>query len=202
MRANFDDELNPNVITKKFWSSVKSTSKSSRIPEKMHLGNTVRNNSEEIANLFNKRFYNQFSDSSTYEIDTDFFNDLFSDFSIDDRIICNALRELNPNKSKDPDNIGGLLLKDCAQSISYPLSILFNISFRTGSLPTEWKMANIVPVYKKGDKNCIENYRPISLTCIVSKIFEKCIRDELLSHCKELIHDTQHGLLPNKSCAT
>ena len=202
MRANFDDELNPNVITKKFWSSFKSTSKSSRIPEKMHLGNTVRNNSEEIANLFNKHFYNQFSDSSTYEIDIDFSNDLFSDFSIDDRIICNALRELNPNKSKGPDNIGGLLLKNCAQSISYPLSILFNISFRTGSLPIEWKMANIVPVYKKGDKNFIENYRPISLTCIVSKIFEKCIRDELLSHCKELIHDTQHGFIPNKSCVT
>ena len=202
MRANFDDELNPNVITKKFWSSVRSTSKSSRIPEKMHLGNTVRNKSEKIANLFNKHFYNQFSDSSTYEIDIDFSNDLFSDFSIDDRIICNALRELNPSKSKGPENIGGLLLKNCAQSISYPLSILFNISFRTGSLPTEWKMANIVPVYKKGDKNCIENYRPISLTCMVSKIFEKCIRDELLSHCKELIHDTQHGFIPNKSCFT
>ena len=84
MRANFDDELNPNVITKKFWSSVKSASKSSRIPEKMHLGNTVRNNSEEIANFFNKHFYNQFSDSSAYEIDIDFSNDLFSDFSIDD----------------------------------------------------------------------------------------------------------------------
>ena len=202
MRANFDDELNPNVITKKFWSSVKSTLKSSRIPEKMHLGNTIKNNSEEIANLFNKHFYDQFSDSSTYEIDIDFSNDLFLDFSIDGRIICNSLRELNPNKSKGPDNIGGLLLKNCAQSISYPLSILFNISFRTGSLPTEWKMANIVPVYKKGDKNCIENYRPIYLTCIVSKIFEKCIMDELLSHCKELINDSQHGFLPNKSCVT
>ena len=168
----------------------------------MHLGNAVRNNSEEIANLFNKHFYDQFSNSSTYEIGIDFSNDLFLDFSIDDRIVCNSLRELNTNKSKGPDNISGLLLKNCAQSILYPLSILFNISFRTGSLPTEWKMANIVPVYKKGDKNCIENYSPISLTCIASKIFEKCIRDELLSHCKELIHDTQHGFLPNMSCVT
>ena len=66
------------------------------------------------------------------------------------------LRELNPNKSKGPDNIGGLLLKNCAQSISYPLSILFNISFRTGSFPTEWKMVNVVPVCKKGDKNLLK----------------------------------------------
>ena len=126
----------------------------------------------------------------------------FSDFALDERNIYDSLKNLNPNKSKGPDNIDGLLLKNCAQSISYSLTILFNISFRTGSLPTEWKMANIVPVYKKGDKNCIENYKPISLTCIVSKIFEKCIRDELLSHCKDLIYDTQHGFMPNKSCVT
>ena len=202
MRANFDDDLNPNAITKKFWSSVKSASKSSRIPEKMHLGNTIRNNSEEIANLFNQHFYNQFSDRSTYEIDIDFSNDLFSDFALDERTIYDALKNLNPNKSKGPDNIDGLLLKNCAQSISYPLTILFNISFRTGSLPTECKIANIVTVYKKGDKNCIENYRLISLTCIVSKIFEKYIRDNLLSHCKDVIYDTQHGFMPNKSCIT
>ena len=130
----------------------------------MHLGNIIRNNSEEIANPFNQHFYNQFSDRSTYEIDIDFSNDLFSDFALDERNIYDALKNLNPNKSKGPDNIDGLLLKNCAQSISYPLTILFNISFRTGSLPTEWKITNIVPVYKKGDKNCIENYRPILLT--------------------------------------
>ena len=57
-------------------------------------------------------------------------------------------------------------------------------------------------MYKKDEKNAIENYRPISLTCIVSKVFEKCIRDELFSHCKELIFDSQPGFLPNKSCVT
>ena len=142
MRANFDDELNPNVITKKFSSSVKSTSKSSRIPEKMHLGNTVRNNSEEIANLFNKLFYNQFSDSSTYEIDIDFSNDLFSDFSIDDRIICNALRELNPNKSKGPDNIGGLLLKTVLSlyHIRYLFSLIFLLELGPFQLNGKWQI--------------------------------------------------------------
>ena len=55
---------------------------------------------------------------------------------------------------------------------------------------------------KKGDKTCIENYRPISLTRIVSKIFEKCNRDEIYSHCKDRIHETQYGFFPNKSCFT
>ena len=202
MRANFDDELNPNSTTKKFWSSVKSSSKLARIPEKMHLENTIRNNPEDIANLFNQHFYNQFSDSSNYDIDIDFSNDPFSELTINESCIYNALKQMNPNKSRGPDDIGGLLLKNCARSISYPLTIMFNTSFKTGSLPTEWKMANIVPVFKKGDKACIENYRPISLTCIVSKVFEKCIRDELLTHCNELIHDTQHGFLSHKSCTS
>ena len=69
-------------------------------------------------------------------------------------------------------------------------------------MPDEWKIANVVPVHKKGDKNCVENYRPISLTSIVSKIFEKCIRDEIYTHCKDRIHDSQHGFLPHKSCTT
>ena len=82
------------------------------------------------------------------------------------------------------------------------MKTLFNLSYRTGSLPEEWKLANIVPVHKKDDKNNIENYHPISLTSIVSKLFEKCIRDELLFRCQHLLYDNQHGFLPNKSCTT
>ena len=55
---------------------------------------------------------------------------------------------------------------------------------------------------QKRDKNSINNYRPISLTSIISKVFEKCIRDKLLAHCKDLLHDNQHGFLPEKSCTT
>ena len=202
MRSNYDDELSPNTITKKFWSSVKSVTKSSRIPDKMYLNDCIRTEPEEIANLFNKHFFDQFSDKSSYDIDIDFTNDAFYDFSFDKLTIYNHLKQINPNKSQGPDKIGGLVIKNCAISISLPLSILFNISYRTGIIPAEWKTANIVPVHKKGDKSSINNYRPISLTSILSKIFEKCIRDELLTHCKHLLYDNQHGFLPNKSCTT
>ena len=168
----------------------------------MYLDSTVRNSPIEIANLFNQHFYNQFSESNSYDIDINFSDDPFLDLSFNTTTIYNVLKQLNPNKSQGPDNISGRLLKNCAMSISHPLSILFNIFFRIVSLPDEWKIANVVPVHKKGDKTCIENYRPISLTCIVSKILEKCIRDEIHSHCKDRIHETQHGFIPNKSCST
>ena len=158
----------------------------------MYYGECIRNDSEGIANLFNEHFFNQFSDKSKYDIDMYFDKDPWFDFSISESTICNLLRSLNPNKSKGPDDISGHLFKACAMSISFPLQILFNNSFKTGSMPLEWKMANIVPIHKKGDKCCIENYRPISLTCIVSKIFEKCLRDEIPNYCKDSLHDTQH----------
>ena len=57
MRSNFNDDLAPNTITKKFWSSFRSASKSSRIPEKMFLDGVIRNDPEDIANLFNQYFF-------------------------------------------------------------------------------------------------------------------------------------------------
>ena len=99
----------------------------------MYLDSTVRNSPIEIPNLFNQHFYNQFSESSSYDIDINFSDDPFLDLSFNTTTIYNVLKQLNPNKSQGPDNISGRLLKNCAMSISYPLSILFNICFRTGS---------------------------------------------------------------------
>ena len=202
VRSNFDDDLSSNTITKKFWSYVKSSNKTSRIPDKIFLGDCYRNTPKEVADLFNQHFYNQFSDESNYDINIDFSNDTFFDFTIRTDLIYQQLSSLNPNKSMGPDNLSGQVLKSCAQSIALPLQLIFNLSFKTGSIPSEWKLAHIIPIHKKDDKNDIENYRPISLTCIVSKIFEKCVRDELLIQCQHLIHVTQHGFLPLKSCTT
>ena len=152
--------------------------------------------------MFNDYFCQQFSSPSSYDIDIDFNNDPLLDFAIDFRMVRKILSSLNQNKSQGPDGINGKILKNCASSIAYPVTLLFNLSFSQGQIPSEWKLANIVPIHKKGNKTKVENYRPISLTSLIMKIFEKCIRDELLNLCKHLIHPSQHGFLPNKSCTT
>ena len=58
--------------------------------------------------------------------------------------------------------------------------ILYFVSYKTGLLPDDWKAANIIPIHKKGPKDNIENYRPISLTSLGMKIFERIIKDEPL----------------------
>ena len=202
MCSNFEDENDTSLIPKKFWSHVKSTSNSSRIPETVSYNGRFRSNPKDQGELFNKFFFEQFSDPSQYNIDINFQNDTRSEFKISTFGIMKLLKNINTNKAPGPDGIHGKVLKMCSKTIAYPLTLLFNLSFKSGYIPSEWKVANIVPVFKKGDKNKVENYRPISLTCLVMKIFEICIRDELMSACKDKIHSSQHGFLPGKSCTT
>ena len=202
MRDNLFDTDNQHVLTKRFWSYVKGTSGCPRIPEQVYKDKTYANTHDKIADIFNKYFFDQFSDSSNYDIDIDFSDKMFTDFKFDPVTICNILRNINVNKSPGPDGIHGKVLKNCALTLSFPLSILFNLSYFSGQLPTDWKLANVTPVHKKGDKTNVENYRPISLTSLIMKVMEKCIRDELYSKCCNLINDNQHGFLPNKSCTT
>ena len=203
MRSNFNDESNPNCLTKKFWSYVKSSSNTSRIPDKVSCGGVFKSDPSGKANLFNDYFSEQFSRPSNYNIDIDFpANDHFINFRISSHTVHNILKSLDANKAFGPDGISGKILKNCAFSLSYPLSILFNLSYNMGQIPQEWKLANIVPVHKKGDKSLVENYRPISLTCLVMKVFERSISKELLSACIDRIHPSQHGFLPGRSCTT
>lgn len=85
------------------------------------------------------------------------------------------MEQLNICKSCGPDNVTSLLLKECANSISSPLCTLFNKQLRSGCFPKMWKVANLVLVFKSGDKEMVENYRGISLLCIISKVLEKCL---------------------------
>ena len=72
------------------------------------------------------------------------------------------LKDINPRKTASPDGIHGVVLKNCASTLAKPLTIMFNISFVTGSIPNEWKLVSVVPVNKKDEKGSVKNYRPIS----------------------------------------
>ena len=94
--------------------------------------------------------------------------------------------------------------RDGANSIGQALTIIFNKSLIDVEVPLDWKLANVVPVFKKGDRETIENYKPISLTSIVSRIMEKLIKHKLVEFLDKykLILKSQHGFTNRRSCLT
>ena len=202
MRDNLYNSDDPALITKKFWAHVKSKSKNHRLPECMSLNGTYRNSPLDKANLFNSYFFDQFSEASNYDVSIDWTNDSLFDIDFNPLEIKGLLSNLNSNKACGPDGIHGKILKHCAVGLADPLSMLFKLSYNSGSLPKDWRVANVVPVHKKGHKDNIENYRPISLTSLVMKTFERILKKELLLRTAHLLDDRQHGFLSQRSCTT
>ena len=89
------------------------------------------------------------------------------------------IQNLNPNKAHAHDNISIHILKICGSTIYRPLERIFKEAVSTNLLPFEWKKGNIVPILKKGDKQVLKNYRPVSLLPICEKIFERLIFNEM-----------------------
>ncbi len=108
-------------------------------------------------------------------------------------------------KSCGPDNVSPMLLNLAADSLAQPFAKLFNLSLATGVIPLEWKLANIVPLFKSGDAHIMANYRPISLCSVVGKVLERIVSNHLTNHMYRgggIISPTQHGFLPKRSCVT
>ena len=91
--------------------------------------------------------------------------------------IFNILKHLNVSKAVGPDKISKRILKECAISLSEPLARLFNLSLAQGVFPSCWKIANVIPIFKKESENNASNYRPISL--LSSKVLEKAVHYHL-----------------------
>ncbi len=120
---------------------------------------------------------------------------------ISEKIVLEKLQGLDSTKSPGPDNIHPRILKEGCNILCKPLSIIFTKSFLSGNLPSSWKQANICAIFKKGNKQHPNNYRPVSLTSVVCKMFESIIRDHLLQYLNvnNVMSPNQFGFLPCRS---
>ena len=118
--------------------------------------------------------------------------------------ILNSIRLMKTSVSQTPDSIPSYFVKHTSAQLLQPLFIIFNHSIQTGQIPTIWKKAIVIPIYKKGNKNDPKNYRPISLTSVICRILEKIIHYSILSHLlsNQLISPAQHGFVYNRSTQT
>ena len=113
------------------------------------------------------------------------------------------LLSLNVNKYVGPDNIHPYMLKTLAEFISKQLSILFNKSMESGTTQEKCVEVIITVIHKKGVRNIVDNYRPISLTSVIfSKVIESFVRDNMVLHVMEnrLFAEEQHRFVPMRNC--
>jgi hypothetical protein len=115
-----------------------------------------------------------------------------------------TIKILKTNSAAGFDGIPMSLRKQCLGYFVNPLAHIYNVSFQTGILPDTMKKAKIRPLCKKGDKQDVRNYRPISILSAFLKIVGKLMYNKLLSFLMK--HDTltnmQHGFMVNKSTET
>ena len=105
------------------------------------------------------------------------------------------IKNLNISKASGPFSIPTNLLKYYSELLSKPLAILINKSFSEGNFPNLLKFADVCPIFKKGDKNKCENYRPISLLANISKLFELAMHTRVYDILEKynLLYERQFG---------
>lgn len=182
------------------------THKAGIAPLKGNDGNIILDD-ESKANVLNKHFVEVgVADDGTlpHLVNSTKTTSELAFIEFDSNSVYTIISDLKSNSSPGPDCIPPSLLKNLSRRISYPLSLLFRLIFQFGTLPDEWKTAIVIPIFKKGNSSDPNNYRPISLTCIISKIFESVIKKQLLSFLNEneIISKHQHGFLSLHSTTT
>ena len=119
-------------------------------------------------------------------------------------VVASKINNMKENKSPGVDGISPKILKETVEQNSMPLAHVFNMSLQEGIVLLEWKEANIIPLFKKGARNQSVNYRSVSLTSVICKLFEAIIRDHMMdfpiNH--KLINHSQHWFLKARSFLT
>ena len=119
----------------------------------------------------------------------------FALYEVDQQTVSKTIDNLPNKASCGFDNISTIFLKQIAPTILKALTLMINQVFNTGIFPERLKLAKVIPVFKKGDSKLINDYRPIRLLPVISKVLEKIIANQLSQYFEDnkLFHDNQYG---------
>ena len=106
---------------------------------------------------------------------------------------------LDPSIAQGIDHLSPKIWKISAPYLTEPLCHLFTRCLANATLPTDWLIHCIIPIYKSGGRDLVSNYRPISLLCVVSKVLERLIYNKVMPFLLDNFSKYQFGFLPKRS---
>ncbi|KAL7634069.1 UNVERIFIED_CONTAM: hypothetical protein RMT77_015397 [Armadillidium vulgare] len=200
------NKLSGSTSSRPFWhfaKNVNSNFSSSSFPPLVSSDGTTAVLPSSKAELFAQTFASNstLDDSGAVPSPSTPSNSFMPKIKISSKDVISALSELNTKKAYGPDGIPPVVLKTCASELAPCLGKLFRLCLSTSNFPSCWKRALIQPVPKKGDPSQPSNYRPISLTSVLSKVFESILNRKIWKHLNtsNLISDRQYGFHKKRS---
>ena len=154
---------------KAVWNYVNSQKKSGRKNLQLQKGDgSFTKDDRSAAELLNQKYYDIFTKENMEELPS--INSKpqlisrLSNFKVTREYVLQVLKDLSIDKSPGVDGIHPQILKELSDSISYPLSLIFQDCIQSCIIPQQWKDGIIAPIFKKGDRSLAKNYRPVSLS--------------------------------------
>ena len=191
--------------SKRYWTFLKCvTKKTSVAPVICDANDNPVTGDFERATLLNEAFASKFTDpyvntlpaAPSYDLDT------LCRLHVTEAAVRSALLSITSNKACGTDNVSARVIVECAEELVVPLTKICAASVSSGVFPDRWKEANIIPIFKKGDKKSAHNYRSVSLLSLFGKTLERVVYDVLYHHVSPVLCAEQHGFIPKRSCVT
>ena len=171
---------------KLFYRYINGKMTSKETIDKLTKKGRVYQTAEEMSELMNESFRSVFSVEMNF---TEPYSEVqqrgMQEVLVQRQEIDKLLEKLDARKAMGPDGVSHWALKECREQLVEPIWNVINSSLKEGKVPREWKRANIIPIYKGGKKTEPLNYRPVSLTSVVSKICEVIIKEQWVKYLEE-----------------
>ena len=171
-------------------------------------GQYIRSN-KEMCNTMTKQYNAQYSNNNNkHKMNDKLFDNIqendITDIAIGEDDIRTAIGDIDPNSTAGPEGVSAKFLRETKDSIAVPLAKILRNSIDKCEIPDILKLAYVTPIHKGGSRLNPENYRPVSLTSHIMKVFERVIKIKLTEHLRKegLINKGQHGFVEGRSTQT
>lgn len=173
--------------------------------EKLKLNGEIYEEARKQAEVMNKSFQSVFTKEGEFEREQRVTKErVLSEINVGVEELKKLMKNLDVRKAQGPDGVSNWILRECRDQLVEQIHNIIESSLQEGKVPSEWKCANIVPIYKGGNREEPLNYRPVSLTSVVSKMCEKIIKERWMKYLvkENILTAKQFGFREGRSCVT